>query len=98
MPDEDPSGESVVLGFYEFMQLQDRARVMTAAEKAAREEQMKLDKEEKMVRCLQESVQTFCVSQRITELLALRVMWLMLIGGITRAKELHSDYGATETA
>ena len=50
VPESDPSGESVVLGYYDFLQLRDRARVLTAAEKAAREEQMKREKEEKMVR------------------------------------------------
>lgn len=49
MPDEDPSGDSVILGYYEYLQLKDRARVLTAAEKAAREEQLKREKEEKMV-------------------------------------------------
>lgn len=49
VPESDPSGESVVLGYYDFLQLKDRARVLTAAEKAAREEQIKAEKEEKMV-------------------------------------------------
>ena len=50
MPEADPSGESVVLGYYDFLQLKDRSRVLTAAEKAAMEESMRRDKEEKMVR------------------------------------------------
>ena len=50
VPEADPSGESVVLGYYDFLQLKDRSRVLTAAEKAAMEESMRRDKEEKMVR------------------------------------------------
>lgn len=49
VPEGDPSGESVVLGYYDFLTLKDRSRVMTAAEKAAREEMMKREKEEKML-------------------------------------------------
>jgi len=37
------------LGYGDFIGLKDRARVLTAAEKAAREEEMKREKEEKMV-------------------------------------------------
>lgn len=49
MPEGDPSGESVVLGYFDYLNLKDRSQVMTAAEKAAREEMMKREKEEKMV-------------------------------------------------
>ena len=39
----------MIMSYYEFLQLKDRSRVLSAAEKLAREEQMKLEKDEKMV-------------------------------------------------
>ena len=49
VPDEDPSGQSVILPFYEYVRIKDASRVPSEEERQAMINAIKKDKEQAMV-------------------------------------------------
>ena len=66
VPEEDPSGNSIVLGFGDYLRLKNASKVLTHEEKVARLEAEKIAKERALV-CLFTSHQdTFLLSKSLT--------------------------------